>query len=173
VDFAHEAGVIHDFHFNVASDHRATTYVIKTKLDLGEMEATFGEASIEFFYKNIGHIARGDWWLYSTPDTREEYDEKVSGIFKKEYLPGDERTWSLGAYLLQIGTVLCFDIHGQVESRNEGVVTSEAIEAFSVLTLVSSWRVQRCQLNISWIFTTIEESQIKTEKVNRNLPRPW
>jgi len=26
-----------------------------------------------FFYKNIGHIVRGDWWIYQNPDSPEDY----------------------------------------------------------------------------------------------------
>ena len=68
-----------------------------------------------YFYENIGHIARGDWWIWTEPDPLEQL-EKTSAD-------------ACASQVNDISVLLSFDLHGYATSVNNGIVTSETIES--------------------------------------------
>lgn len=99
-DEVHEAGTIHGFQPNESFDHGMIIAINQLKVTGAAMNY---ELSLACFYKNVGHIIRGDWWIYSEPDTLEEFKEKM--LRKDEF----ERQSILMHHLCLIGQVLCID----------------------------------------------------------------
>lgn len=115
---AHEVGTIHGIQPNLHFDHSVITTVINAKVT---QETMILEPSLAHFHKNMGHIARGEWWVFSEPDSLQEFREKIEEN-------GDVQL-KMNRYLQEIRRVLCVDLHGFVASFSDGNVTSELIEA--------------------------------------------
>jgi len=75
----------------------------------------------------IVHIARGDWWIYSAPDSFEQYKKKAAS--------GPLLLHDCSSELLKIIKCLCYDLHGFVSNTTGGRVTTAAIEAALAPTL--------------------------------------
>jgi len=76
----------------------------------------------------MGHILQPDWWLYSTPDSVEDFERKVPQECNVELNPLRREHFDA------IMRVLClYDLHGELASllADGGFpVTSQAIEFF-------------------------------------------
>jgi len=123
-DATHAAGMVHGFYPNKEFDYGATA--IFSALRSTWTMAAVGP-SLEFMYKNIAHIARGDWWIYSAPDSFEQYKKKAAS--------GTLLLHDGSSELLEIIMCLCYDLHGFVSKTTGGPVTTAAVEAALAPTL--------------------------------------
>jgi hypothetical protein len=57
------------------------------------------EPMLDIFYRDLGRIERGDWWVIANPDRMEDYEAKFSA--KTDHDPS----------VRFITPLLCFDIH--------------------------------------------------------------
>jgi len=123
-DAVHKAGTIHGFCPSASFDYTMIHAMMGFKLTGEDVNYGGRCSSLAFFYKNLGHILQGDWWIYSTPDSMEEFKRKVP----QEYDVELNRVMQL--HLQAITTILFLgDLHEDVASvLGEGRVTSEAIE---------------------------------------------
>jgi len=122
-DAAHEAGIVDGFRPSAYQDLHLIGVCVRFQLNSANrynVLSAFEGPSLSFFYKNVGHIMRGEWWIYWAPDSPEAFKEK------NHLSDGDAdfETKSLGPIYI----ALCHDLPGYVASRNGGNVTNEAIE---------------------------------------------
>ena len=78
---------------------------------------------MEYFYQNLGHVVRGDWWVWSEPGT---FDQFAENCRQSEY--GDTAE-SFHRPVEEVALMMCFDLHGYAASNNNGVVTTKTIDA--------------------------------------------
>lgn len=77
---------------------------------------------MEFFYQNIGHIQRGEWWLWSVTETL----EKFSGTYEPSSSGDSAR--AMEEAVNQVSVLLAYNLHAYAASQNNGIVTSKTIQ---------------------------------------------
>ena len=131
---------------------------------------------IQYFYKNIAAIIRGEWWLFAEPQTMEDYTGSVALI---DFLAcdisdacEDDYDWQCGRTHLHdqrtVCIALCYDLEEAARHLNYQKIDSVAIEA--VFHSASGFTQNRKEIGLVMPASVFIESTI-CEEQHENVPR--